>query len=96
MTGSARFVVWVHHSARSIFGAASYPVNQNGVLLAFSDEQDASSRCDRLNARPGSSHVEYTVKKRVLNISDPRTCGQEDILDLTSDFSMMIWASRSV
>jgi hypothetical protein len=83
MTDSACFVVWVQRSAGGIFGAASHPVNQNGVLLAFNDEQDARCECDRLNAYSGNPHVSYTIERREPDISNP-----DDVLDLTLDLAL--------
>jgi len=88
MTGNRCFVVWVHRRAQSIFGAASHPVNQNGVLLAFSDEQKAICQCDRLNANRGNPHVSYTIERQGTVISGPHTFDQEDILDLTPDLAL--------
>jgi len=84
MTGSACFVVWIHRRAQSIFGAASHPVNQNGVLLAFSDEQKARCQCDRLNANSRSPHVSYTIERQ----EPVHTYDQEDVLDLTPDLAL--------
>lgn len=56
------FVVLVHRSAKSIFGAASNPVMQNGKLLCFKTEEEARFERDRLNARTGRSHVRYSVR----------------------------------
>jgi hypothetical protein len=63
MVGTARFIVRVHRSAESIFGAASHPVNRNGILLTFDDENRAREECARLNARLGNSVVRYSVER---------------------------------
>jgi hypothetical protein len=63
MNNSECFVIWVHRDAGSIFGAASHPVNENGILVAFREEQDARRRCDRLNANRGNPHVLYSVDR---------------------------------
>ena len=88
MTGNRCFVVWVHRRAQSIFGAASHPVNQDGVLLAFSDKQKAIFQCDSLNAHSGSPQVSYTIEKQELVISGRHTYDQEDVLDLTPDLAL--------
>lgn len=62
MTDKTRFIVWVDRSAESIFGAASNPVNRNGAILIFDDEQSARAECDRLNAKASTSHMRYTFK----------------------------------
>ena len=54
MTANVRFVVWVHRNAKSIFGAASKPVTQNGALLTFGDKGSAKLECDRHNASSGA------------------------------------------
>ena len=56
------FVVLVHRSPKSIFGAASNPVMRNGTLLCFKTEEKARFERDRLNASTGSSHVRYSVR----------------------------------
>jgi hypothetical protein len=38
MMGIIRFTLWAHRSPESIFGAASSPVNRDGVVLTFDDE----------------------------------------------------------
>jgi hypothetical protein len=62
MTDETRFIVWVDRSAASIFGAASNPVNRNGAILCFDDEEHARAECDRLNARSGASYMRYSFK----------------------------------
>jgi hypothetical protein len=62
MAENRRFVVWVDRSPQSIFGPASNPVNRNGVLLLFDEQERAQSECDRLNARSSNSHMRYSVK----------------------------------
>jgi hypothetical protein len=84
MTYSAFFVVWVHRSDRSIFGAACHPVNENGILLAFREECDARRQCDWLNANRRIPHVSYSVD-RVPVISGAYPRDQEDIYELTPD-----------
>jgi len=56
------FVVLVHRSPKSIFGAASNPVMRNGTLLCFKTEETARFERDRLNASTGNSHVRYSVR----------------------------------
>lgn len=63
MTNRTRFTVWVDRSAESIFGAASNPVNRNGAILCFDDEEHARAECDRLNARSGASYMRYSFKR---------------------------------
>lgn len=60
-----RFVIWAHRNAGSIFGAASNPVVQNGVMLSFDDEKRARAECARLNARSTNPHVHYSIKGAV-------------------------------
>jgi hypothetical protein len=55
------FTVWIHRSAKSMFGAASNPVMRNGNLLSFDDEGRAQAECNRLNSTSGA-HVHYSVK----------------------------------
>lgn len=62
MSDISRFVVWVHRSPDSLFGAASNPVIRNGSLLFFDEEDRARAECDRLNANLGNAHVNYTVQ----------------------------------
>ena len=62
MNGNSHpFTVWIHRSAKSMFGAASNPVMRNGKLLSFDNEERARAECDRLNATSGA-HVHYSVK----------------------------------
>jgi hypothetical protein len=63
MTDTTRFIVWVDRSAESIFGPASNPVNRNGTLLCFEDEERARVACDRLNAHSSASHMRYSFKR---------------------------------
>jgi len=63
MTDKMRFIVWVDRSAESIFGAASNPVNRNGAILCFDDEEHARAECDRLNAHSGASYMRYNVRR---------------------------------
>lgn len=56
------FVVWARRTARSLFGPASNPVMVNGEFLCFKNEEKARAESDRLNARPGDSHVRYSVR----------------------------------
>jgi hypothetical protein len=62
MSNISRFVVWVHRSPDSLFGAASNPVIRNGALLFFDEEDRARAECDRLNAHLGNAHVNYTIQ----------------------------------
>jgi hypothetical protein len=62
MVGVVRFTIWAHRSAESIFGPSSSPVNRNGAILGFDDEDRAREECARLNARLGSSTMRYTVE----------------------------------
>jgi hypothetical protein len=62
MSETQRFVVWVDRSPESIFGAASNPVNRNGALLLFDEEEPARAECDRLNSRSSTSYLRYSVK----------------------------------
>lgn len=86
MTDSTRFVIWVHRSANSIFGAASHPIDEDGTLLAFSEERDAWERCDRLNANTGNPHVFYSVENT--DISVGHACDQAEILELTPELEV--------
>jgi hypothetical protein len=61
MSDTSRFVIWVHRTPDSLFGAASNPVIRNGTLLFFDEEDRARAECDRLNARLSNPHVHYTV-----------------------------------
>ena len=62
MSNISRFVVWVHRSPDSLFGAASNPVIRNGALLFLDEVDRARAECDRLNAHLGNPHVHYTVQ----------------------------------
>ena len=62
MSNTSRFVVWVHRSPNSLFGAASNPVIRNGALLFFDEEDRARAECDRLNAHLSTPHVHYAVQ----------------------------------
>jgi hypothetical protein len=62
MAEAKRFVIWVDRSPKSIFGPASNPVNRNGALLRFDEEEQARLECDRLNSRSRGSHIRYSVK----------------------------------
>jgi len=57
MSNISRFVVWVHRSPDSLFGAASNPVIRNGAMLYFEEEERARAECDQLNARLREPHV---------------------------------------
>ena len=77
MVNIIRFVIWSHRSAESIFGPSSSPVNRNGAILSFENEDRAREECARLNARLGSSTVRYTVESEndansVARQADPR------------------------
>ena len=72
MSETRRFVVWVDRSPQSIFGAASNPVNRNGALLLFDEEEPARSECDRLNARSNNSYMRYSVKLAPKPAAGPR------------------------
>ena len=72
MAETRRFVVWVDRSPQSLFGPASNPVNRNGALLLFDEEERARSECDLLNARAGSSHMRYSVKLAPKHAEDSR------------------------
>jgi hypothetical protein len=63
MVGVVRFTIWAHRSAESIFGPSSSPVNRNGAILSFDNEDRARDECAVLNARLGSSTVRYTVER---------------------------------
>jgi len=77
MKSYPRFIVWVHRSAESIFGAASNPVNRNGAILCFDDEGRAHEECDRLNAHSSASHVRYSIKLAHDRTSPPRELAAE-------------------
>ena len=62
MVNVIRFVIWSHRSAESIFGPSSSPVNSNGAILSFKNEDRAREECARLNAGLASSTVRYTVE----------------------------------
>jgi hypothetical protein len=87
MTNSSFFVVYVHRTDRSIFGAACRPVNENGILVAFSEERDAQRQCDRLNANRHNPHVFYSVD-RVPVMSGAYAGDKEDIFELTPDLEV--------
>ena len=72
MAETCRFVVWVDRSPESIFGAASNPVNRDGALLLFDEEEPARSECDQLNARSSNSYMRYSVKLAPKPAAGPR------------------------
>ena len=72
MSETQRFVVWVERSPQSIFGAASNPVNRNGALLLFDEEEPARAECDRLNARSSNSYMRYSIKLAAKPAAGPR------------------------
>lgn len=82
------FVVWVHRDAGSIFGAASRPVDVDGIPAAFTEEQDAQRRCDRLNANRGP-HVFYSVERSVPVSISPCRDDQDDIFELTPELEVV-------
>jgi hypothetical protein len=82
------FVVWMHRDAGSIFGAASRPVNEDGILAAFTEEQEAQRRCDRFNANRGNPHIFYSVERSLPVARSVRPDDQEDILELTPEFEL--------
>lgn len=82
------FVVWMHRDAGSIFGAASRAVNEDGILAAFREEQDAQQRCDQLNAKRGNPHVFYSVERWIPVASGVCPDDQEDILELTLELEL--------
>jgi hypothetical protein len=88
MNNSECFVIWVHRDAGSIFGAASHPVNENGSLATFREEQDARRGCDRLNANRGNPHVFYSVERWIPVASSVGPDDQEDILELTPELEL--------
>jgi hypothetical protein len=66
------FVVLVHRSAKSIFGAATSAVMRNGRLLCFKTEDQARFERDRRNARTGGgSHVRYSVRSIHIELKLP-------------------------
>lgn len=88
MNNSECFVVWMHRDAGSIFGAASRPVNENGIPAAFREERDARRRCDRLNANRGNPHVFYSVERSTPVASSVCPDDREDILELTPEHEL--------
>lgn len=48
----------------AFLGAASHPVNENGIPAPFCEEQDARRRCDRLNANGRNADVFYPIDTR--------------------------------
>jgi len=95
MSNTSRFVIWVHRSPNSLFGAASNPVIRNGALLFFDDEDRARAECDRLNAHSGSPHAHYAVQLAQSSaepISPPKVPSHADAVAPGGDQA----ASRSV
>ena len=64
MMEDIRFTVWVHRRGGSLFGDSSRPVNRDGSILAFSDEQCARAECDRITSS-GAPHSSYTIEEDV-------------------------------
>jgi hypothetical protein len=81
MVNVIRFVIWSHRSAESIFGPSSSPVNRNGAILSFENEDRAREECARLNARLGSSTVRYTVESE----NDANSVARQSIIDCPQD-----------
>jgi hypothetical protein len=63
VANKARYVIWAHREAKSLFGPASNPVIRNGALLFFTDRLQARCECDSLNSRSGNPHLRYTIKQ---------------------------------
>jgi hypothetical protein len=43
-----RYTVWMHREAQSVFGYISQPVNRDGLVLSFTEEQRAQAECTKL------------------------------------------------
>jgi hypothetical protein len=78
MVDVVRFTMWAHRNAQSIFGPSSSPVNRNGAILSFDNEDQPREECARLNARLESSTVRYTVE------SEPNVSASERSQSLTA------------
>jgi hypothetical protein len=55
----------VHRQAESIFGSISRPVDRDGLVLSFNEEQRAYAECTRLNAGLGDPYARYSVEKEL-------------------------------
>lgn len=78
------FRIWVHRSAGSIFGPASSPVIRNGAFLCFDDEARAQAECDRLNARRGGPHLNYSIQPTHIEAALPRELAKRKLADAPS------------
>jgi hypothetical protein len=66
------YIICVHRTAESIFGAASSPLNRNGAFVFFDDDVRARSACDALNSRSEASRTHYRIES-ALNLTSPCT-----------------------
>jgi hypothetical protein len=63
------FTVWMHRNAASVFGAASRPVNRDGVVLLFDNENAARAECSRLITGSGDPHTRYSVESKLTDFA---------------------------
>jgi hypothetical protein len=69
MNNQEGYIICVHRTASTIFGADSKPLNRNGAFLFFEDDASARSECDFLNAQ-SRSEIHYTIEP-ALNLTSP-------------------------
>jgi hypothetical protein len=62
---SIRYTLWMHREAKSVFWCTSRPVDRDGLVLSFTEEQRAHAECTRLNAGLGNPYARYNVEKEL-------------------------------
>jgi hypothetical protein len=60
-----RYTVWMHREAESVFGCVSRPVDRDGLVLSFTEEQRAQAECSKLNTVLGEPYARYSVEKEL-------------------------------
>jgi hypothetical protein len=59
------YTVWMHREGESVFGCLSRPVDRDGLVLSFTEEQRAHAECTKLNTGLGDPYARYSVEKEL-------------------------------
>jgi hypothetical protein len=62
---SIRYTVWMHRKGETVFGCISRPVDRDGLVLSFTEEQRAHAACTQLNSNSGDPYARYSVEKEL-------------------------------